>query len=63
MAGHDTGEPEVYQLVVPAGALWEMTKQLMRAAGWAVVGPIPLEQDDVPTYILQPLTKIGRAHV
>jgi hypothetical protein len=46
---------DIVQLIVPVGPLWDRIKGYLRRDGWAAAGPIPLAEDPVPTYVLQPV--------
>lgn len=53
----DDGEPATgaVQLLVPTGPIWEGMQNSLRGAGLEVKGPIPLDEDPIPTFILRPV--------
>ncbi len=55
------GQPEervedVVQLVIPRGPMLDGLQKVLRALNCTMAGPLPLEREPIPTYVLQPLT-------
>jgi hypothetical protein len=53
----DPGEPvtDTVQLVIPRGPILDGLNRVLRGVGWTMAGPIPLDREPIPTYVLQPL--------
>jgi hypothetical protein len=52
----DPGEPvtDTIQLVIPRGSMLDGLKRVLSAHGCVMAGPLPLEREPIPTYVLQP---------
>jgi len=51
--------PEVRQILVSAGPLWDALAAWFKTRGLLLVGPLPLGDDgDLPTYTLQPTAEL-----
>ena len=51
--------PEVRQILVSAGPLWDDLRAWFLARGLRIYGPLPSElEDEIPTYALQPTAEL-----